>query len=284
MSVVTGQDLSLTPDEIVAIARMRGQLVSPDSAAKLHERTQGWAAGLVLLLEHSKFSGRIAELPSDSPPQVVFDYLGGEIFDRFDRGTREFLMRIACLPRMTAAVAAALANEPRAERLLVNFAQNDYFVRESASAAGRVYQLHPLFRAFLRKRAAETLSEAGGRASLQRAAGLLHEAGHTEDAVTLLVEAADWEAIADIVVAESDGMLAQGRSETLGAWIDLLPRQLIDASPSLLLRYAHLTQPPGCHNIATVRLLHLWRVSWRPATSRSSPASSTSFARPTRRR
>ena len=238
MSSIAGEDLNLTADEIVAVARVRGQLVSPESAATLHERTQGWAAGLVLLLEHTKLSGRIADLPPDRTPQVVFDYLGGEIFDRFDHGTREFLMRIACLPRMTAAVAAALASEPRAERLLVNFAQNDYFVRESASATGRVYQLHPLFRAFLRRRAAETLPEAGGRASLQRAAGLLREAEHTEDAVTLLVEAADWEAIADIVVEEADRMLAQGRHETLEAWIDLLPPQLIDANPRLLLASA----------------------------------------------
>jgi DNA-binding SARP family transcriptional activator len=238
MSVVTGQDLSLSPDEIVAIARMRGQLVSPESAAKLHERTQGWAAGLVLLLEHSKFSGRIAELPSDSTPQVVFDYLGGEIFDRFDRATREFLMRIACLPRMTAAVASALTGEPKSERLLVNFAQNDYFVREVASDAGRVYQIHPLFRAFLRKRAAETLAEAVSGEWLQRAAGLLRDAEHTEDAVALLVEAGNWDEIARIVVEEADDMLAQGRSETLANWIDLLPPKLVEADPRLLLASA----------------------------------------------
>ena len=234
MSCLTGQDLSLTTDEVVAVARMRGQLVSLESAAKLHERTQGWAAGLVLLLEHSKFSGRIAELPSDSAPQVVFDYLGGEIFDHFDRGTREFLVRIACLPRMTAAVAGALTGEPKAERLLVNFAQNDYFVREVASDAGRVYQIHPLFRAFLRKRAGEMLPEAVSSAWLQRAAGLLRDAEHTEDAVALLVEAGNWEEIARIVVEEADSMLAQGRNETLANWIDLLPQKLVEADPRLL--------------------------------------------------
>jgi ATP/maltotriose-dependent transcriptional regulator MalT/DNA-binding SARP family transcriptional activator len=238
ISVVTGQDLSLTPDEIVAIARMRGQLVSPDSAAKLHERTQGWAAGLILLLEHSKFSGRIAELPSDSAPQVVFDYLGGEIFERFDHATRDFLMRIACLPRMTAVVARELTGEPKAERLLVNFSQNDYFVREVASDAGRVYQIHPLFRAFLRKRAAEALPEAVSSAWLRRAAALLREADHVEDAVALLTEAGNWDEIARIVVEEADEMLAQGRSETLANWIDLLPPKLVEADPHLLLASA----------------------------------------------
>jgi ATP/maltotriose-dependent transcriptional regulator MalT/DNA-binding SARP family transcriptional activator len=238
MSSLTGKDLSLSPDEIVVVARLRGQIVSPESAVKLYERTQGWAAALVLLLEHSRFSGRIAEMPSDTTPQVVFDYLAGEIFDRFDVHTREFLLRVACLPRMTAAVATALANEPRAERLLVNFAQNYYFVREVASEAGRIYELHPLLRDFLRQRAAHALPEAIGVPWLQRAAKLLRDVGQLEDAVALLIEARAWAEIADIALEESAGVLAEGRSETIARWLDLLPAPLVQSNPRLLLASA----------------------------------------------
>ena len=234
MGCIAGRELAVGPEEIVAIARLRGQLVSPESAAKLHERTQGWAAGLVLLLEHSKFSGRIAELPDDATPQVIFDYLGGEIFDRFDAHTREFLLRIACLPRMSAAVAAALANEPKAERLLVNLAQNDYFVRELLTEEGRFYQLHPLLRAFLQRRVAQTLPEAASPEALRRAAGLLQGAGQTEDAVALLIQAGDWQDVARLALEESDAMLAQGRNETLAGWLDLLPPVIVEADACLL--------------------------------------------------
>ena len=127
MCYVTGADSRVSPDEIVAIAAARGQTVSAEAAAKLHERTQGWVAGLVLMLEHSRFSGRIVDLPGGATPQVIFDYLAGEIFDRFDPGTREFLLRIACLPRMTVeggrgavrrAEGGAIARQSGAERLL----------------------------------------------------------------------------------------------------------------------------------------------------------------------
>ncbi len=64
MCHVTGTELNLSPDEIVAIAAVRGQIVAPEAAAKLHERTQGWVAGLVLMLEHSKFSGKVVDLPA----------------------------------------------------------------------------------------------------------------------------------------------------------------------------------------------------------------------------
>jgi ATP/maltotriose-dependent transcriptional regulator MalT/DNA-binding SARP family transcriptional activator len=234
MSHVSGTQLNLSPDEIVAIAAVRGQSVAPDAAARLYERTQGWVAGLVLMLEHSKFSGKVVDLPTGATPQVIFDYLAGEIFDRFDPGTRDFLLRIACLPRMTVKVAEALSNEPKAGRLLVNLALNDYFVREVPSEAGRLYQLHPLLREFLKSRAAQVLPEAVGGASLQRAALLLRDAGQVEDGVALLVEAGRWNDVAPLVLGAADAMLAQGRSDTLAGWLDMLPRELIDAEPRLL--------------------------------------------------
>ena len=94
-------------------------------------------------------------------------------------------------------LAATLTDEPKAERLLVNLALNDYFVRDVASDAGRVYQLHPLLREFLRQRAAQALPEATSNAWLERAAALLRDADYTEDAVALLVEAGNWDEIAN---------------------------------------------------------------------------------------
>ncbi|HET9763692.1 MAG TPA: BTAD domain-containing putative transcriptional regulator [Casimicrobiaceae bacterium] len=234
VTCVSGNDLRLGPDEIAAMACLRGQTISPDAAAKLHQKTQGWAAALVLMLEHSKFSGRIAELPDLATPQVVFDYLAGEIFERFEPHTRAFLLRISCLRRMSASVASALANEPKAERLLVNLARNDYFVREVPADSGRMYQLHPLLRQFLLQRAIEVLPDAVSDSWRERAASILRHAGQVEDAVALLVEARNWHQVAAIAVEEGDDLLAQGRSETLAAWLEPLPPALIETDPRLL--------------------------------------------------
>ena len=131
-------------------------------------------------------------------------------------------------------MAEALSGEPNAGRLLVNLALNDYFVREVPSEAGRLYQLHPLLREFLRGRAAQDLTDAVGGASLERAALLLRDAGQTEDAIALLVEAGHWSQVAPIVLREADAILAEGRSETLAGWLDMLPRGMIDSDPRLL--------------------------------------------------
>jgi len=231
------EDLRFGPNEIADIANLRGQPLSPEAVAKLHERTQGWAAGLVLMLEHAKVSGRIAELPGDATPKVIFDYLAGEIFDRFEPKTQQFLLRIACLPRMSAEVAEALTGEERAGRLLLNLSQNDYFVREVPGDEGRFYQLHPLLRDFLRNRAAQVLPDAVGATELKRASALLRAAGHLEDAVSLLAESREWEEVARIAAEAADDMLVQGRTETLCGWLDLLPPQLIETDPRLL--HAH---------------------------------------------
>lgn len=238
MVCVGGDDLRIDPEELLEIARLRGHTLNTESMSQLHERTQGWAAGLVLMLEHAKLSGRIAELPGDATPKLIFDYLAGEIFDRFEPKTRRFLLRIACLPRMTAEVARALAEEDKAPRLLLNLALNNYFVSEVQSEEGRSFQLHPLLRGFLRGRAAQDLPEALAPAHLRRAAELLHDAGHIEDAVALLIECRNWENVARIAAVQADVMLGQGRSETLGNWLEALPQPVLKSDPQLLQAHA----------------------------------------------
>jgi len=234
MTCVGWDELRIAPEELAAIAKLRGQQLSDESASQLQERTQGWAAAMVLMLEHAKLAGRVAEPPQEATPQVVFDYLAGEIFDRFEPGTRRFLARVACLPRMTSSVAQELSGEPMAARLLINLAHNDYFVSEVLTDEGRIYQLHPLLREFLRSRAAHEDPAALGAEHLRRAAALLAEAGQIEDAVALLVECRDWDQVAHFAAREAPTMLAQGRSETLAGWLELLPPALLDADPGLL--------------------------------------------------
>lgn len=227
------EQLRLDRDELIQVAALRGQELAQEALSELLERTQGWAAGIVLMLEHARLSGRMAQIPGDASPTGIFDYLAGEIFDRFEARTQQFLLKIACLPRMTAGVAEALSGEPKAARLLANLAHNDYFVKEVASESGRAYQVHPLLHEFLRSRAAHDMPEALERPQLQKAALLLHAAGHTDDAVSLLIENQDWPRVAAIAADLANTMLEQGRSETLAGWLDLLPPELLGTDPRL---------------------------------------------------
>ena len=64
MCARAGADLTVVAATRSWPSRARAARSSPPKPPRrLHERTQGWVAGLVLMLEHSRFSGRVVDLP-----------------------------------------------------------------------------------------------------------------------------------------------------------------------------------------------------------------------------
>ncbi|NCF28842.1 MAG: NACHT domain-containing protein, partial [Gammaproteobacteria bacterium] len=84
LQLLDWQDLQLTRSESDAIVALWGRTLAEEALAELYQKTEGWAAGLVLLLEHSLANTSIDVMPNSRAPQVVFDYLAGEIFQNFD--------------------------------------------------------------------------------------------------------------------------------------------------------------------------------------------------------
>jgi LuxR family maltose regulon positive regulatory protein len=237
MVYLGAEDLRITPSELAEMAALRGCPLAPDALLRLHQRADGWAAALVLMVEHGKLASDSARVPGEATPKAVFDYLAGEIFERFEPATQRFLLQIACLPRVTIEVARALSGDEAAPRVLFNLAHNDYFVRELVGQDGRVFVFHPLLREFLLHRAARDLPHAVGPDALRRAALLLREAGQPEEALALLIECKDWPAVAAVALQHADALMAQGRHATLAAWLELLPPQLLGGDGTLL--HAH---------------------------------------------
>ena len=239
-------DLKITASELASMAALRGHALGAEALTRMWQRADGWAAVLVLMIEHHKFGAATRPTTSsdETTPNVVFDYLAGEIFERFDPPTQRLLLHIACLPRVTIEIARALSGEDNAARVLFNLAHNDYFVRELVGPEGRVFVLHPLLREFLMRRAARDLPHAIGTDARHRAATLLHESGQAEDALALFAEEGDWREVAAIVREHAGGLIEQQRHATLAAWLELLPPEVLQVSAELLNHYgAALAHP-----------------------------------------
>ncbi|MGZ5240279.1 MAG: hypothetical protein ACXWCN_09175, partial [Caldimonas sp.] len=234
MVCLTADELRITPAELGEMARLRGRPLAPVALAALHQRADGWAAALVLMLEHHQLADPADPLPADATPRVVFDYLAGEIFERFEASAQRLLLQLACLPRVTIEIARDLSGDENAGGVLFNLAHNDYFVRELIGPEGRVFVLHPLLKEFLLHRAARDLPPASALEARRRAAKLLRESGQLEDALALLVDCREWADVAALVAEQAEGLLGQGRHAVLAAWLDLLPPQFA-ADPALLL-------------------------------------------------
>jgi LuxR family maltose regulon positive regulatory protein len=230
LEVIGWRDLKLTQEESGAIAAQRGLELDANRLHELHEKTEGWAAGLILMLEQAAADSWSA--PADlSTPQLVFDYLAGEIFQKTDAATREVLLTTAFLPQMTADMAQTLSGQPDAGERLDQLYRNNYFVTLKQTAPQSVYEYHPMMREFIVSRANALLSKER-RQSLQRsAADLLLTHGLVAEAVGLARAGGDWERIANVIRHHARAMLDSGRSETLAQWVESLPKEFQDRHP-----------------------------------------------------
>lgn len=204
-----------------------------ETRTQLYEKTEGWAAGLVLMLEQARGTS-LADVPVTATPQIIFDYLAGEFLDNLDATTRTVLLRTALLPQISAAAAADLSGEADAGKLLNELCKNHYLVSRLPTADEPLYQHHPLLREFLMRRAQEELSTSERKELRTRAAVLLEKQGNVENTAALLIESRDWDGLVRFIREKAETMLAQGRGETLEQWLEELPEERLNGEPWML--------------------------------------------------
>jgi hypothetical protein len=226
LSVIGWDELRLTREEAGSIIARRRPGFSAGAVDALYARTQGWAAGLVLMLEQAKVSGAIAEPPGLASRQLVFDYLAGEIFQKSDARTQQFLLHTAYLPEMTTAMARELSADEGTGELLAGLNRNNYFVSVRDTQPEPVYQYHPMLRDFLQARAADSLPKERRRELQRASAAQMEQAGRIEDAVALYRECHDWSEMARLIEAHAAALLDQGRGETIARWVEELPGEV----------------------------------------------------------
>jgi ATP/maltotriose-dependent transcriptional regulator MalT/two-component SAPR family response regulator len=244
LKAIDWEDLRLTKPETAAIARRRDASLPDASVDALYASTQGWAAGLVLMLEQAKY-GPIAasSLPDISRSQLIFDYLAGEIFQKLGERTQELLLATAYLSFVTPDVAVKLTGLEDAGALLEELDRSNDFVVHREVRTEPVYQYHPMLREFLRARADSTYPKERRRGLQKRSAALLEAAGEVDEALALFRDGQEWDEMARVIGAQAESMLAQGRGETVRHWVESLPPEVQTKHPWMLY-WAAASQAP----------------------------------------
>jgi LuxR family transcriptional regulator, maltose regulon positive regulatory protein len=234
MSSLGWNELSFTIEESRVLISLRGRKELKDEAlTKLYDKIKGWAAGLVLTLEAAKIRPIDYQMLDTLTPKEVFDYFAGEIFEKTDKETQDFLLRTSFLPRMPEQLVEKLTGFSKAGQILSHLSQNHFFTEKSHHSAPS-YQYHPLFREFLLRNAEMTFPIEDILALRKTAAGLLEEAGHIEDAAELMIDAGSWEGLAQMICKNAPSLLSQGRGRTLEEWLNKIPEEALDKVPWLL--------------------------------------------------
>ena len=231
--VAVGWDqLQLTLDEVCAIAAKRG--VSDDWILQaLHRQSQGWAAGITLMLERlGHFDGKPGELPTDTR-ESVFNYFASLILDQASEATRHILLSIAFLPRVTPALARELSGRTEAPALLEELYRRRMFL-DRRPGVEPVYQFHALFLDFLRARAKEVFASGDFGELLFRSATALESVAEFDAATGLWLETQNWGEATRLILEEAGNLLNDGRRHTLVRWIQAIPESRRSEQPWLV--------------------------------------------------
>lgn len=225
VDVIPPDLLKLNPAEAAAIARARSLTIAAPLVDRLVDQTQGWTAGLILMMEAAEW-GTVPDQIT-VVPELLFDYFVGEVFQQMEKRSQELLMMLSVMPSMTAITARTVARDCAAASLVEDLARRSYFTVRDAEAEPN-YRFHPLFREFLLTNARRLFAEKEWVQLLMRAADVLERAGQPDAAVPLLQEIAAWDDLSRIVRDWADSLIRQGRSATLIGWLERLPADRIE--------------------------------------------------------
>jgi len=205
------------------VAEARGMfdaagIALPDSAVMmLHERTEGWAAGLRLaalsLAGHPDPERFAAEFSGTE--RTVAEYLLAEVLERQPGEVRRLLLRTSGLDRVNGELADLLTGASGGERVLQDLEEANAFV-VSLDAARSWFRYHHLFADLLQLELRRTQPEEVA-ALHELAAGWLAGHGYPVEAIRHAQAARDWGLAARLLADHWPGLYLGGREATVHA-------------------------------------------------------------------
>ncbi|MEZ0110295.1 LuxR family maltose regulon positive regulatory protein [Catenulispora sp. EB89] len=216
-------DLRFTEDETRALLKASGIVLSDGATARLHERTEGWAAGLrlaVLSLQgHPDPERFVTEFGGSD--RTVAEYLVAEMLDRQPQDVQDMLLRTSILTRISGDLADVLTGRPGSERILLGLEDANAFV-VSLDAERTWFRYHHLFADLLQLELRRVHPDEV-RGLHRRAAAWFTEAGMVVEAVRHTQAAGDWDAAAKLFGNHSFGLMLDGQQETMQSLLDAFP-------------------------------------------------------------
>ncbi len=232
LEIIDREAVKFTLDEVKELVhRYKGKNDQQEDVRKLHSWTDGWAAGLILMLERYHLHDERTLPENMNGYQCIFDYFSSEIFNRLDSDVRIFLLKTCLFPSMSVIMARQISGNNQAGKLLDNLVKSHYF---TILRQNFFYQYHDLFKEFLVFKAKEYFSEAQLNQLYLHAATILQENDKNEQALQLFFQAKAWNQIGYTIKVNAKNLISQGRNKLLESWIRRLPGEIISNDPWIL--------------------------------------------------
>jgi LuxR family maltose regulon positive regulatory protein len=220
---IRAADLRFTERETRELLAASGIALSEAGVALLHQRTEGWAAGLRLaalsLAGHPDPERFVAKFSGTN--RAVAEYLLAEMLDRQPADVQDLLLRTCLLDRVNGELADLLTGRPGSERILLALEDANAFV-VSLDPKRTWFRYHHLFGDLLRLELRRTLPEQVP--ALHRlAAGWFAQHGDVVEAIRHTQAAGDWHDAARLLADHSFSLTLDGQAQTLRALVGAFP-------------------------------------------------------------
>lgn len=212
--------------------------LSDAGVAALYQRTEGWAAGLRLVVislgGHPDPERLVAEFSGTD--RAIGEYLMAEMLERQPSEVRSMLLRTSLVDRLNAELADLLAGRSGSEQMLLELEEANAFV-VSLDAQRTWFRYHQLLADFLRLELRRTLADEVPDLH-RRAARWFADRGEVVEAVRHTLAAGDWHDAARLVADHSFRWVLDGQAGTIGAVLRAFPEGASADHPDLALAQA----------------------------------------------
>ena len=223
LAEIRAADLRFSQRETRELLDASGIALSDAGAALLHQRTEGWAAGLRLaalsLAGHPDPERFVAEFSGSD--RTVAEYLVAEMLERQPADVQDLLLRTSLLDRVNGELADLLTGRSGSERILLELEDANAFV-VPLDPERTWFRYHHLFGDLLRLELRRTLP--GDVPGLyRRAAGWFIRQGQVVDAIRYTQAAGDWPDAARLLADHSFSLTLDGQAQTIQALVRAFP-------------------------------------------------------------
>jgi LuxR family maltose regulon positive regulatory protein len=248
-----GELLELRADELRFTAPEAAELLNvvlglglePADVTRLHERTEGWAAGLYLAALSVR--GRadpeefIAAFAGDD--RHIVDYLGSEVLRGQPDDVRTFLLRTSVLERLCGPLCDAVTATSGGAAMLQGIEAANLFL-VPLDTTRQWYRYHHLFGRLLLHELEQTEPELVPTLH-RRAAAWFRADGSIPDAIQHAIAGGEHAEAVELVAAHWNAFFNQGRLATVSGWLDALPDGAVEGDPRLCVARAWLALDLG---------------------------------------
>ena len=240
--VLDNDELAFQPDEVKAFFReIKGISFSRQQVKKIHQSSEGWIGGLILLCEHldrlphDQRNGYISEISDTKFKAQVFEYFEEEIFNLQPAQVQDLLIESAIFETIDPNILQKISTTKNASKILGDLSHRNLFVVSVYDPQkGKLFRYHQLFRDFLRTKLASRLDEKARSALFCKAASLLEQKGDPEESVKCFLKAQAYLEAASVIERIGRDLLQMGRFGDLSQWLQALPEDLVQDNPWLL--------------------------------------------------